>query len=1032
MRKKGIAGRICLAVLVGALVAGQNLGSTNSSLTANAAENWQDTLSISNGDFELGDCTGWSISGGDKITYTVKSDQWATNNTTQYLNYYAETESDITMSQTIEAVQAGTYKISYDLEGMEGATGLTLTAGNVSQPLSDTTGYNNWVTYETDTFTLDVQTDVTITISGTLSEGYWGDIDNIKLYKLSDDSESVDPVDAGIYVKRVDDLKYTDLKGRTQQFIEGVDVSSYVSLKNSGVKYYDYDGNELDDIGYFKFLASCGVNYVRVRVWNDPYDADGNGYGGGDNDLGAAVKIGQYASAAGIRLLVDFHYSDFWADPAKQQAPKAWAKLTLDEKTAAVEKYTSESLKTLLAAGVDVGMVQIGNETTNGICGENNWESMAKIFNAGSSAVRAINPDILVAIHFTNPETSGNYATFAKNLDTYNVDYDVFASSYYPIWHGSITNLTSVLKNVADTYGKLVMVAETSWAYTMDDGDGHANTVRPGNNDESDMYDISVQGQADEISSVIQAVKNTGSSGIGVFYWEPAWIPVNVYDASADNAADVLTANKAAWEKYGSGWASSYAGEYDAKDAGQWYGGSAVDNQALFDFKGHPLESLRTFEYVKTGAKAPLKVLSASVEDVSVTLTDVDKVVLPATALVRFNGGTRGTLNITWNNDALDKIKNFGVGTCTVSGLITVNGSDMEVHCDVVISKANLLVNPGFEDGKDGWIMWDGSIGAAVETGQDSRNGEYCLHYWDESDFEYYVYQSISLEPGNYVFNAFVQGGGNSDSDKYEIYVSSESSELASASAVPSGWKTWQNPEVRFTLNEKTDVMVGARASAAAGAWGTWDDFYLYKDSDITPDPEPTPDIDTSKNGLVKENGITNYYKKGVLQKNYTGFVKYEDRNYYVKNGVVQSTYKGLVKSPRTGITYLVKNGYIYGVYSGFYRNSKGQWCYIINGKFANLTGIYKNPRNSKYFYIKRGIIQYNYTGFVKNSGTGNQCYVVKGVFQIGKTGIVKSPRTGIRYYVRRGKIAYSKGGINKISGKKYLVINGRIIKAVK
>ena len=190
MRKKGIAGRICLAVLVGALVAGQNLGSTNSSLTANAAENWQDTLSISNGDFELGDYTGWSISGGDKITYTVKSDQWATNNTTQYLNYYAETESDITMSQTIEAVQAGTYKISYDLEGMEGATGLTLTAGNVSQPLSDTTGYNNWVTYETDTFTLDVQTDVTITISGTLSEGYWGDIDNIKLYKLSDDSET--------------------------------------------------------------------------------------------------------------------------------------------------------------------------------------------------------------------------------------------------------------------------------------------------------------------------------------------------------------------------------------------------------------------------------------------------------------------------------------------------------------------------------------------------------------------------------------------------------------------------------------------------------------------------------------------------------------------------------------------------------------------------------------------------------------------------------------------------------------------------
>lgn len=81
-------------------------------------------------------------------------------------------------------------------------------------------------------------------------------------------------MEAGIYVDRVRDLTYTDLNGEKQSFIEGVDVSSYVSLKNSGVKYYDFDGNELDDIGYFKFLASCGINYVRVRVWNDPYDAD--------------------------------------------------------------------------------------------------------------------------------------------------------------------------------------------------------------------------------------------------------------------------------------------------------------------------------------------------------------------------------------------------------------------------------------------------------------------------------------------------------------------------------------------------------------------------------------------------------------------------------------------------------------------------------------------------------------------------------------------------------------------------------------
>ena len=160
------------------------------------------------------------------------------------------------------------------------------------------------------------------------------------------------------------------------------------------------------------------------------------------------------------------------------KVPKAWADYTLDEKVDAVYDYTLDSLHKLIAAGVNVGMIQIGNETTGSICGVTGWEDMAKIFNAGSSAVRAIDKNILVALHFTNPEKTGRYASIAKSLDDNNVDYDVFASSYYPVWHGTTANLTSVLKTVADKYNKLVMVAETSWAYTLADGDGHENTVR--------------------------------------------------------------------------------------------------------------------------------------------------------------------------------------------------------------------------------------------------------------------------------------------------------------------------------------------------------------------------------------------------------------------------------------------------------------------------------------------------------------------------------------------------------------------------
>ena len=733
MRKMRIVKQVGCAILAGALVIGQIFGSGASLITAKAAESWVDTQKITNGDFETGDSSEWALESGSGAELEVKNGG-SNVNSTYYLNIWASDQADVSIKQTVSSVSAGTYKLGFDVEGDAQDTGLTVSVAGTEESVGVTSGWDVWTTHETKEFVIEDTTDVEITFTGNLAKGYWGKLDNIKLYKLTDDSDGVEPVEAGIYVDRVSDLTYTDLNGQKQSFIEGVDVSSYVSLKNSGVKYYDFDGNELDDIGYFKFLASCGINYVRVRVWNDPYDAERNGYGGGDNDLETAKKIGQYATAAGMKLLVDFHYSDFWADPGKQQVPKAWADFTLDEKVAAVKSYTSESLKTLRDAGVDVGMVQIGNETTNGICGESstNWANMAKIFNAGSEAVRDIDKNILVAIHFTNPERSGNYANFAKKLNTYNVDYDVFASSYYPVWHGTLDNLTSVLKNVADTYGKLVMVAETSWAYTLDDGDGHDNTVRKGAND-STTYDISVQGQANEISSVIKAVKNTGSSGIGVFYWEPAWLPVNVYDSSSDNAADILAANKAAWEQYGSGWASSYAGEYDAADAGKWYGGSAVDNQALFDFTGHPLESLKTFAYVHTGTKTKREVVSISVDDVEVVITDVENVVLPTTAAVKYNDGNSESADITWEDGALEKIKNYGAGTCTVNGTITVNDEEVGVSCNVSILKENIIVNPGFESGNEGWTIADTSKGFAIKTKEDFRNGAYCGHYYNSS-----------------------------------------------------------------------------------------------------------------------------------------------------------------------------------------------------------------------------------------------------------------------------------------------------------
>ena len=118
---------------------------------------------------------------------------------------------------------------------------------------------------------------------------------------------------SSLYVKKVEDLP--------DDFILGMDASSVIAEEQSGVKYYNFNGEEQD---VFRTLAESGVNYIRVRVWNDPYDENGNGYGGGNNDVEKAVEIGKRATKYGMKLLVNFQYSDFWADPAKQMVPKAW------------------------------------------------------------------------------------------------------------------------------------------------------------------------------------------------------------------------------------------------------------------------------------------------------------------------------------------------------------------------------------------------------------------------------------------------------------------------------------------------------------------------------------------------------------------------------------------------------------------------------------------------------------------------------------------------------------------------------------
>lgn len=365
--------------------------------------------------------------------------------------------------------------------------------------------------------------------------------------------------------------------------IRGVDISSILAVENAGVTFCNEYGRKQD---IFRTLSEHGVNYIRVRVWNEPYDSRGNSYGGGNCDLYTAAEIGRRAAKYGMKLLVDIQYSDFWADPEKQTRPKYWIQHDHETLKGEIYKYTSWVLETISEAGGNIGMVQVGNETNCFFCGETDMYKICDLFASGDQAIRDFDRSVLIAHHFANPST-GYYAWYAQVMDECNLDYDVFATSYYPYWHGTTENLTTVLKEIADTYNKYVMVAETAYPYTSEDGDTFGNAVSEDSDSAVFRYDISVEGQAQCLTDVFQAVANVGEKGIGVFYWEPAWLGVNGISWEEQSSL---------WKKYGSGWATDYAAEYDASVTGS--GGSSYDNQALFDFEGNSLKSLQVFRNI--------------------------------------------------------------------------------------------------------------------------------------------------------------------------------------------------------------------------------------------------------------------------------------------------------------------------------------------------------------------------------------------------------------------------------------------------
>lgn len=726
--------------------------------------------------------------------------------------------------------------------------------------------------------------------------------------ELSDAIDALRYADETLQIKKVDGLA-----DRTD-FIKGIDVSTYLTLTDNGVKYKDFEGNVLtNSTEFFKLFADQGVNHIRIRIWNNPKDAQGNTYGGGNNDLAMAIRLCEAIKTYNdanptqkLKVLIDFHYSDFWVDPDKFRAPKAWETLTVstnasigttsiqtveeklasyktgstienegNDKAVALAKFTVESLQEILATGVDISMVQIGNETNNGFVGEMDDDSTCVLFQAGCLAVKAFQEKnelgkIKRVIHYTDPHKSAFQSHKAAVLRDHNVDYDVFATSFYPYWHGTTDDLGKNLSAIASNYDKEVMVAETQYIHENTDHDGAENQAFEGKANTDLDYPVSVQGQARELRNVFNAVASIpNNKGIGVYYWEPAWLAVN--DARNEDGTlneEKYALNQKSWQTKGTGWATDNAAEYDPA-AKKWGGGGTnCENAALFAADGTALPSLKVFKYVNYGSVAAQSVYydysfdqkqtTAVVGDSASQLAEN----LPTSVTVENNKGEKSSAQVTWTNlnTVAAQIKTAGAvgNNYTAIGTIEAQGTREVRHTVYVIPSNNLLQNGGFDEGTA-----DGDLGAwkradipnnfmyFILDESNNKNGKHSLTFntytaAEEKGNPGSVYQDVTIsEPGNYSVVGFAEGldqAGKSADEEIIIKVQlGDEKQLKSDRVVLDGWLVWQRAEVNniiitqdmITKGQNT-VRVELSCILNKDAWGTWDDIFLFKMSDLS------------------------------------------------------------------------------------------------------------------------------------------------------------------------------------------------------
>ena len=494
-----------------------------------------------------GDPTGWTSIGDVFADYTESGGY-----TGDYrLSHWSSNSYVVATTQTITGLSDGSYimRVWYKSGGGQNEAYAALKDCGSSEarvPLPQT----STITWEQREVSIDVTNgQCTIVLYSDANAGNWANFDDVEFV------DALAPTPVPTPTPKPEPLGQ---KGR-QLDIRGADISSLDKSEVMG-GVYRYPNGKVGDA--LEILSHRGLNYIRLRVWVDPAD--------GFPTKERVLPMAKRAKDLGMGVLIDFHYSDFWADPGRQDKPAAWASYDLEQLNTAVYEHTYDVCSALVAQGTPPDIIQIGNEINGGMLWPEGalatygwqFDELAELLKHGVRAVSDCSPETKIMLHLAEAGNYGLLEWWYGSVIDQGVPFDIMGLSYYPFWHGSLENLQSTLNSIATLYDKDIILVEFAYPFTLDNDDHLENIVRD-QNLLMDGYPATPEGQRVMTRKIMNIVsKIPDGHGLGVYYWDATWTAVT-----------------------GNGW--------DPTDPSS---GNGWENQALFDFEGNALPALLEFE----------------------------------------------------------------------------------------------------------------------------------------------------------------------------------------------------------------------------------------------------------------------------------------------------------------------------------------------------------------------------------------------------------------------------------------------------